>query len=613
MRATHRPNMMATRGEMAAELDRPARNARGSFAKRTWTLIAPYWRSDQKKWAWTLIVTVVGLTLGLVYINVLLNDWNRQFYNALEQRDGSQFQSLILYFCVLAAIFIVAAVYRVYLTQLLEIKWRTWLTDRYTRRWLDNRAYYRLELQNRNTDNPDQRIAEDLRLFTTGTLSLSLGLLSSVVTLASFVVILWTISGPLSFAVGETEVTIPGYMVWAAVLYAIVGSVLTHVVARRLIPINFEQERREADFRFSLVRLRENAEGVALYRGENSEHRHLSGRFARIQANWAELMRYTKRLTFFQSGYGQVATIFPILVVAPRFFAGEITLGVLFQVANAFRQVENSLSWFVDNYARLADYKASVDRLLTFEDALERVALQEGAEGLVVEPAANGTLRAEGLDLTLPTGAAILAGGALAVGRGVLVKGPSGSGKSTLFRALAGIWPFGRGRVSVPESARVLFLPQKPYLPIGTLRDAVSYPATAGTFSDDQIRAVLDDAALGHLAPRLDEADNWSMQQRLAIARALLHRPDYLFLDESTSALDEATEERMYALLRERLPEAALVSIAHTPTTERFHERILELVPADGGSTLRDGSSGNGHATNGQVSEAASASTSAAH
>jgi putative ATP-binding cassette transporter len=579
-----------------------------SFLRRVWSLVTPYWRSDQRLTAWGLLVAIVALTLGGVYVNVLFNDWNRQFYDALQDRDFDSFKSLLLYFGVLAAIAIVGAVYRLYLTQMLEIRWRAWLTERYIGAWLDRQAYYRLELQNRGTDNPDQRIAEDLRSVTTGTLSLSLGMLSSVVTLASFVVILWGVSGPLSFTLGGLEITIPGYMVWVAIIYAIVGSVLTHYVGRRLIGINFQQERFEADFRFSLVRLRENAEGVALYHGERSEQARLRQRFGAIQANWWQLMRYTKHLTFFTVGYNQIAIIFPFLVGAPRYFAGEIALGGLMQISNAFGQVQDSLSWFINTYGSLADWKASVDRLLTFHDALERVGADvsriEGHAGARVEAVPEGirvqtgpepVLRAEDLDLALPDGRQIVTDADFAVQRGdhVLVSGPSGSGKSTLFRAVAGIWPFGQGSVTLPRDARILFLPQKPYIPIGTLRDAVAYPAAGGAFDDDAIREALTAVQLPQLAGRLDEVQNWSVQlsggeqQRLAMARALLHRPDWLFLDEATSALDPATEEHIAALLRERLPDATIIGIAHRPVSGEPPDTTIELVLTATGTTLR--------------------------
>jgi putative ATP-binding cassette transporter len=483
---------------------------------------------------------------------------------------------------------------------MLEMRWRTWLTHRYLTSWLTDDVYYRLELENRGTDNPDQRISEDLRSFTTGTLSFSLGLLSAAVTLVSFIVILWNVGGPLTISIGESSVTIPGFMVWMALVYAIVGTILTHYVGRRLIGINFQQERFEADFRFSLVRLRENAEGVALYRGERSEEGHLRQRFGAIQANWWELMRYTKRLTFFTVGYNQTAVIFPFIVSAPRFFAGEITIGTLLQISQAFGRVEDSLSWFINAYGRLADWKASVDRLITFHDALERIRADvtrtdAQAEKIRIGAHAEPVLRAEGLNLALPNGKTIVTDAAFTVqsGEHVLVSGPSGAGKSTLFRAMAGIWPFGRGRVSLPEGAKVLFLPQKPYIPIGTLRDAVAYPAADSAFTDAEVSEVLEAVRLSQLTSRLDQAQNWSMQlsggeqQRLAIARALLHRPDWLFLDEATSALDGPTEQLVYGLLRERLAGSSIVSIAHRPGVEDFHHATIELVPSEAGSSLR--------------------------
>jgi vitamin B12/bleomycin/antimicrobial peptide transport system ATP-binding/permease protein len=562
-----------------------------SFLAKVWALTFPYWKSEERWQARGLLAAIVGLTLGGVYLLVLLNEWNREFYNALEQKDFDEFTQLLLRFSLLAGVFIVGSVYKIYLTQMLEMRWRAWLTKRFVGAWLDDRVYYRLELRNNGTDNPDQRIAEDLKFFTQGTLSLSLGLLSSVVTLVSFTLILWTISGPLSFAIGETDITIPGYMVWVAIVYALVGSVLTHFVGRSLIGLNIRQERFEADFRFALVRLRENAEGVALYRGERAERAGLLTRFEAIRANWWELMRYTKRLTGFTVGYAQIAIIFPILVAAPRYFSGAITLGGLMQISSAFGQVQESLSWFVSSYGQLANWKASVNRLLAFQRAIEEVSASPASDAYVRR---NGTsaIRADDLDLVLPSGKAVLSDLAFTIEPGdrVLVKGPSGSGKSTLFRAMAGIWPFGRGALHIPDHGCVLFLPQKPYLPIGSLRAAVSYPAAEGTFGDDAIREALHATRLEAFAGRLDDVQNWSMQlsggeqQRLAIARALLHRPDWLFLDEATSALDEATEAHLYELLERRMPSTAVVSIAHRPRVAEYHERTFELTPAGGGT-----------------------------
>lgn len=566
-----------------------------TFLGNVWKLSAPYWRSEEKLHAWALLVAIVALSLSTVYLLVLLNDWNRQFFNALEQKDERDFFVLLVYFCFLAAVYIAVVVYETYLEQMLQMRWRIWLTKQYLGDWLGNQVYYRLEMEHRGTDNPDQRIAEDLRQFTAGTLGLALGLLREGVTLASFAVILWNLSGAMPLALGANEMTVPGYLLWVALVYAAVGSVLTHYVGRKLIGLNFLQERYEADFRYSLVRLRENAEGIALYRGEAPERSALLERVEWIRSNWWGLMQYTKRLNIFTIGYNQVAIVFPYFVAGHRYFSGAISLGGLTQIASAFGQVQSSLSWFVNNYSTLASWKASVDRLLTFHRALEDAATEQRRPGGIdVQPDDARAVRAEHLDLALPNGRLLLADAALAIepGERLLVAGPSGAGKSTLFRALAGIWPYGRGTVRVPRGARVLFLPQKPYIPVASLRDAVVYPGAPGAFDDDAVRAALADVGLAGFADRLDERENWSMrlsggeQQRLAIARALLHAPDWLFLDEATAALDEASERRLYELVLARLPRAAIVSIAHRASVAAFHARRLDFAPERAGLAL---------------------------
>ena len=567
------------------------------FSKRLWRLVYPYWNSEEKWKARGLLFLIVTLGLLSVYLTVLFNDWYQRFYDGLEKKNATIFWKEMGTFSWLAMLWVVVSVYRVYFQQMLEMHWRNWLNKNFLSSWLGDRAYYRMQLNGGKTDNPDQRIAEDLKLFTNMTLALSLGFLNSAVTLVSFVGILWTISGPLSFTLSGMNFTIPGYMVWGCLAYALIGSTITHWLGRPLIGLNFAQQRFEADYRFGLVRLRENAEGVALYGGEASEEKNLLSHFGNVLGNWWALIRSQKRLGWFTFGYGQAAVIFPFLLAGSRYLSGAITLGTLMQISSAFGQVKDALSWFVDNYVNIAPWKASVDRLLTFRDSIDlAIAQQTTASGIRVEPSKNQVLEISNLDLGLPNGNTIARDVSATINPGerVLLTGPSGSGKSTLFRAIAGIWPFGRGTISSPQGKRVLFLPQKPYLPIGTLRDTVSYPGKPGDFSDVAIAEALRTCRLEQLVTRLDESQHWGQQlspgeqQRLAFARALLHKPDWLFMDEATSALDGVTEQAMYELLPRKLPGTTVISIAHTPEVARFHTRTVKLVSGpDGSMTLQ--------------------------
>ncbi len=566
----------------------------GPFLRAAWRLAAPYWRSEERWRARLLLGVVVALNLSLVGMSVWLSYWNREFFNSLQEKNADAFWDLLLWgrqtdsgpmpgFVIIAAVYIAIAVYALYLRQALQIRWRRWLTEEYLERWLGDRAYYRIALTDPGTDNPDQRIADDIRLFVDDTLSLGLGLMNSVVTLASFVIVLWGLSGPLTIL----GLDIPGYMVWVALVYAVAGTWLAHKVGRQLIGLNFHQQKVEADFRFALVRLRENAEGVALYGGEADEKRGLLTRFRALMENWWGIMVATKRLTFFTAGYTQVAVVFPFIVAAPAYFGGAIPLGGLTQTAGAFAQVQGSLSWFVDNYARLTEWGATVNRLTGFWAAVgaAREAAARG-EGVQAAPAPEaGGVVLEDVRLALPDGRVLMELPELRIAPGdrVLVAGPSGSGKSTLFRAIAGIWPFGSGRVRVPASGEALFLPQRPYLPLGTLRRAVCYPRDAATFPEAAVAEALEAAGLAHLVPRLDEETAWAHrlsggeQQRVALARALLLKPDWLFLDEATASLDPEGEAAFYRTLRERLPGAALVSIAHRPAVAVYHDRALRV------------------------------------
>ena len=555
-----------------------------------WTIAGPYWFSEDRWAGRGLLVAVIALNLGIVAINVLLNQWNNAFYNALQDKDYGVFTSQLFKFTYLAAAYIVMAVYQLYLNQMLQIRWRRWLTERYLGAWLKEKSYYRMQLHASETDNPDQRIAEDLRLFVASTLGLSLGILRSIVTLVSFVAILWSLSGP--FTIPGVNVTVPGYMVWAALFYAIVGTWLTDWIGRPLVTLNFNQQRYEADFRFSLVRFRENTEGVALYHGEADELRGFRERFGLVVQNWWAIMRQQKRLTSFTAGYGQAAIIFPFVVAAPRYFRGEFALGGLMQTASAFGQVQDSLSYLITAYTDIAEWRAVVARLGGFNRALDQVRTEAAVQGIQREEAPGRGLEVDHVSLGLPDGRALVDDASFRIHRGdtALISGPSGSGKSTLFRAIAGIWPFGHGRVSMPAGDRVLFLPQKPYLPLGTIREVVSYPTPPAGFSDATLREALEAVGLPELTGRLDESANWALrlspgeQQRIAFARALVQKPDWLFLDEATSAVDEEAETRLYALLRERLPDTTLFSVGHRSSLRPFHARRLVVSPTAAGN-----------------------------
>ena len=547
------------------------------FLTAFWALAKPYWVSERRAKGLALLVAVVGLTLGVVYLEVLFNTWNKNFYNALEQKNQPEFFRQFWIFTGIALVWIVAQVYRLYLQQMLQIEWRTWLNEHFLADWLKDRAYYRLQLVDRGVDNPDQRIAEDLRLFVDNTLDLSFGLLSSVVTLVSFTVILWTLSG--DYTIGG--VTIPGFMFWTVLIYSLFGSWMAHLIGKPLIELGFNQQRFEADYRYSLVRLRENAEGVALYKGEQLELGNFRDRFRYVIENWWGIMRTRKRLNWVVSFLFQFSVPFPYIIVAPRYFAGEVTLGYIFQVSSAFLNVRGALWWFMDVYPQFAAWKATVDRLTSFTASLARAESQAHEPGGERAEAGGDAIGIEALELALPQGKPLLASTSIQFrpGEDVLVTGPSGAGKSTFFRALAGIWPYWKGRVRLPQGARLLFLPQKPYLPIGTLKRAVTYPGDGGSSSDAEIADALRAVGLAQLASDLERAENWAQvlsggeQQRLAFARALLNKPDWLFLDEATASLPEDAQDALYRLLKQRLPHTTLVSIGHRASLRGYHAR----------------------------------------
>ncbi|HWR07596.1 ABC transporter ATP-binding protein/permease [Sporomusa sp.] len=554
------------------------------FLQDIWNLTREYWRSEEKWRSGGLLAVIVTLNLTYVYILVLINKWFNRFYNALQNFDKEEVFSELGQFCLLAAFYIIVAVYQLYLQQMLEIKWRRWMTHKYLNTWLKNQMYYRLQLTDHYTDNPDQRISEDLRLFTNYTLQLSLGLLKAVVTLVSFIAILWQLSGTMVIPLGNQQLTVSGYMVWVAIVYSVIGTWLTHKIGKPLARLNFDQQRYEADFRFSLVRLRENSESIAFYGGEAREERSFISRFGKVFDNYWQIMQRRKHLTWFASGYGQIALIFPLVVAMPRYFAKEIQLGGLLQTSQAFRSVQESLSYFVESYASMAEWKAVVDRLTGFIGSMQQVSGLPPRNAIIKVGPVPALVVSE-LNIDLPDGRRILSDLNLSIqaGESLLVAGPSGSGKSTLLRTLSGLWPYAQGRITIPEGHNILFLPQKSYLPLGTLRDTLLYPGPGRPVTDEEIMAAMSLCKLEGLKNHLDKTEDWSHilslgeQQRIAFVRVLIHQPEWLFMDEATSALDEPTERLLYALLHERLAGTAMVSVGHRNTLNSYHKKKLTL------------------------------------
>jgi putative ATP-binding cassette transporter len=552
-----------------------------------WRIAMPYFRSEDKLAGRTLLAAVIAIELALVADSVLVNQWRNRFYNALQEKDWHGFVRETIVFCVLAAAAVVLSVYQLYLNQWLQIRWRQWMTTKYLGEWLHDANHYRMQLQGDAADNPDQRLTDDVKLFVDATLSLGVGLLSAIVTLASFVIILWGLSAAAPLHVFGSEFDIPGYLVWGALIYAIFGTALTQWIGSPLVDLNFQQQRFEADFRFNLVRVRENSEQIALLRGEGAERERLSERFARVVGNWYGIMSRTKRLTAFTASYEQAAVIFPFILTAPAYFADKILLGAVIQTGEAFGSVQGALSFFVSAYRSLAEWRAVVARLDGFEASIASAStLATSADSIgVVASGGEAEIDLQKLLVRLPNGTPLISadGFSFRANERTLVTGPSGAGKSTLFRAIAGIWPFGSGSIAIPSHATLMMLPQRPYFPLGTLRAAIVYPALSDAFPTERIKQVLAEVGLSRLAERVEEEAHWNRmlslgeQQRLGLARALLHAPQYLFLDEATASLDEASEATLYRLLEEKLSQTTIVSIGHRSTLQAFHQRNVVL------------------------------------
>jgi len=556
-----------------------------AFFHDFWHLVRPYWlESKERGSARVLLAAVILLNLIMVYISYRITEWYNTFWNALQKYDAPAAWHQLLVFLILVVPYIVAAVYQIYLTQMLYIRWRRWMTEQYLDAWLGQATYYHMQVLGDGTDNPDQRITEDLATFTNQSLNLVVGIISSITTLVAFVAMLWGLSNQVALPWRGGKLVIPGYLVWAALVYAFFGTVIVAVVGRPLIQLNFNQERYTADFRFSLVRLRENSESIAVYGGESREREHFLRRFANVFSNYWKIMLRTRRLNWWASGYGQAAVIFPILVSMPAYFAKVIEIGTIMQISSAFGQVQGALSFIVNSYTDLASWHAVVDRLRFFQQSMARIDEIRRTEFKITRLSGE-EFEVRGLDVRLPDGRVLVRDLSLALDRKgrLLIMGPSGSGKSTLIRSFAGIWPFGEGKVLFPSGQTALFLPQKPYLPLATLRDVLLYPYGDPATTDERIGEVLERSGMGSLGSALSESRPWphilslGEQQRLAFGRIFLQRPQWVFMDEATSALDEPAEGELYEMLHRVLPETAVVSVGHRSSLLAYHDQRLVL------------------------------------
>ncbi|KWV58975.1 ABC transporter ATP-binding protein [Bradyrhizobium macuxiense] len=562
-------------------------NIRSTLAS-VWRIAKPYFNSEDKWPGRILLATLIAMELVSVGLDVLINQWRNRFYTALQDKDWDTFKREMLVFCMLAAAAVVLGIYQLYLNQWLQIRWRNWMTSKYLREWVHGANHYRMQLVGDAADNPDQRITDDIKLFVGQTLAIGIGLLNAVVSLASFVVILWGLSTILPLVLFGVDISIPGYLVWGAIIYAVLGTALTQWIGSPLVNLNFDQQRLEADFRFNLVRVRENAEQIALLKGESAERERLSERFGRVIGNWYGIMSRTKRLTAFTGTYAQAAVVFPFALAGPAYFVSKtVQLGALIQIAEAFGKVQDALSFFISAYRTMAEWRAVVARLDGFEGSIAAAEkLADDPASIHAKPASGGEIALPQLLVKLPNGAPLVSANRISFrpGERALVTGPSGAGKSTLFRAIAGIWPYGNGAIEIPANATLMMLPQRPYLPIGSLHDAVVYPGEAAQFDAKRVRDVLTAVGLPQFSTRLDEEAHWNRmlslgeQQRLGIARALLHVPQFLFLDEATASLDEPSEAALYRLIDEELPKTTVVSIGHRSTLDAFHQRSIALV-----------------------------------
>jgi putative ATP-binding cassette transporter len=559
------------------------------LVKDAWKLAKPYFFNLPGKWKLIgLFAAVIALELLGIYLLVRINSWYNDFYNSLQELNKKAFIRLLQTFGVLATIHVAAKVFKSYLNQLFNITWRIPMTKDYLTRWTSNYSYYGLPIINDSSDNPDQRISEDIREFIVYTSWFVLGILNAVITLLSFITILWVVSGPLSFKLPylETQITIPAYLVWFAIIYAFAGTYITNKIGKPLINLQYCQEKREADLRFALMRFRENSESIAFYKGEEYEKNTFFKRLANVTENYYKLIKIDRSVKAWVTSYNQFALIFPTLVASPKLFAGQIKLGGLMQIGNAFRNVDDALSWIMNNYQELAQYRAIINRLTEFNNSIEKWHhLNFEANNIKTEKQGH-SFKINHLTLTNSEGKTLLNDFTYDFNQyqNILITGKTGSGKSTVLRALAGFWSFGKGEVQYPENAEIAFIPQKPYIPLGTLLEACIYPKIDPMPKDEiRLKELLKEFELSHLIQHLNKSDEWSRvlsggeQQKLAMIRSILKQPNILFMDEATSSLDTKSEEMVLNLLKAHLPNTQFISIGHKDSLKKFHNHELVL------------------------------------
>ncbi len=553
----------------------------------TWQLIKAFWQSDQRLMAYGFFITVLIMTMVMVALDVALTDWYNYFYNALQEYDVRAVIDLLWIFVFIATLSIVISVYRFYLQQYLGLRWRRWLTEQFIKRWLANRSYYYLETFDKQTDNPDQRIQEDIGSLVSYSLDLVIGLVSAVTSIFSFIFILWQLSGVITLPLGELGTWhIPGYLVWVGIIYAVLGTLFTVKIGRSLVPLNFEQQRREANFRYAAVDLRLHAENVALYHGEGHQGSVLKGMLYRVLDNWYLIILRQKLLLWYTSGYNQISVLVPLVVALPNYFNKVFELGGLIQTLAAFQRIQDSLSFIVNSYTRIAEWQAITQRLVTFLNhmyQLEQEAMKQNQFAYSMQP--QDKIIAKNVTLFTPQKETLLTNinQEFIHGQNYLLKGISGIGKSTFVRALAGIWPFGSGEIDLPEQKNIMFLPQRSYMPIGTLQEALMFPNNMSLLPDQELKKLLNECGLHNLIDQLHETKTWSENlspgelQRIAFARILIHKPDWVFLDETTSSLDVESEKKLYDLLKTKLPNCSIISVGHRPSLAGYHDREINM------------------------------------